>query len=105
MNAPAKRKFALVKVAAGDWLLPSNDERTLWRLRRYEDGPSYGLDPEVFPTDFSAWQLWRYRHPLVAAVRRVDDDLHDWDQWDLISQHHKTRGEAIDEAMKQGGAS
>ncbi len=101
-GAPA-RTYALVKVAAGDWLLPSNDARTLWRLQRYEDGPSHGLDPEVFPTDFEAWQLWRYKRPLAAALWR--EDVEDWDQWTLVATNLETRGEAIDEAMRIGEGS
>ena len=33
----AERKYALIKILAGDYLLPGNDAHTLWRIRRYQE--------------------------------------------------------------------
>lgn len=44
-----ERKYAMTRIATGDYLLPSNDARTIWRIERYTDGPSLGLDwPRVW---------------------------------------------------------
>jgi hypothetical protein len=51
-----ERRYALRKIAAGDYLLLSNDRQTLWRLNRYQDGPSYGL--EDMPRDRWFWRVF-----------------------------------------------
>lgn len=40
---PTARRYALIRVRAGDYLCPSNDGLTLWRFSAYEDGADYGL--------------------------------------------------------------
>jgi len=37
------RKYVMTRIDKGDYLLPSNDGETLWRIRQYMDGPSWGL--------------------------------------------------------------
>lgn len=96
-----QRKYAMTKgLGPGDWLLPSNDASTLFRLSRYEDGPSYGLDPEVFPCDFTAWQVWRWLRNFSEEPPSTLEDLEDWDRWDLLEQGLKSRDAAIQAALK-----
>lgn len=89
----------MTKVARGDYLLPSNDGATLWRIYSYTDGPSCGLDPEVFPMDFTAWALrrWTGSGGLQAPV-----DIEDWDRWEEVAVGLKTRAAAIAEALRIG---
>jgi hypothetical protein len=94
-EAPA-RKYAMAKVAPGDYLLPSNDGRTLWRLVRHEDGPSHGLAD--WPRDRDVWALWQRREPVPPAALDVSA-LDDWDRWVLVSDNLSTRAKAIDDAM------
>lgn len=73
-----ERKWQMTRVGAGDYLLPSNDEQTLWRITKYEerDGTLTRGDGTVVNGDF--WALWRLRFPL-PDYDAVDHDLWDWD--------------------------
>jgi hypothetical protein len=87
------RKYALSRIAAGDYLLPSNDGQTIWRIARYQDGPSSGLD---LPRDRTYWGVWRWTG-RVALAHYVD--IEDWDQWDFHDGFHQTRAEAMRVAL------
>jgi hypothetical protein len=89
-----ERKYALTKVAAGDYLLPSNDAQTIWRLVRYEDGPSHGLAD--WPRDRPVWAAYRWTGPLGA----VDAGIDAWDRWELQESSCETRADAIQAALR-----
>ena len=93
----AERVYPLFKIKAGDYLLVSNDQRTLWRIRSYVDGPSYGLDD--WSRDRTLWELrcWNQwvGNPDGLTVEVIDDE----DQWDLVSAWHERRADAIEAAM------
>lgn len=72
-----QRKYALTKIAAGDYLLPSNDAQTIWRITAYTDGPSNGLE---IPKDRKFWGLWRWDSACYASRSGVVDP-DDWEQW------------------------
>ena len=93
------RKYALTKITAGDYLLPSNDAATIWRIQRYEDGPTYGLDRDIFPRDEEFWAVYKWTGRGLPATR---DDLEDWNLWEQHANGLDTRREAIDEAMRLG---
>lgn len=91
-----ERKFALTRLAAGDYLLPGNDGLTLWRIARYEDGPSHGL--QDWPRDIEFWGAWRWDYNLGPnTIDRLDTDT--WDQWSLAHTFHDTRASAIRAAL------
>lgn len=92
-----ERKYAMTKVAAGDWLLPDNDGVTLWRLAVYEDGPSHGLVVEWPDRDF--WGVWKWKGRL-GGTDTIDTT--DWNAWDMRSSGAGTRAEAIEEALRLG---
>lgn len=81
------RKYAMTKLSAGDYLLPSNDGTRLLRITRSE---KEGWD--VF--------LWAHRLDLGGHV-----DPDDWSAWDCIAQWLPSRNEAIREALTVGGGS
>lgn len=96
--AEHERKFVLSKVAAGDYLLPSNDGERLYRITRYVDGPSFGL--EFITADRDFWRVRKWKHEL---------DAWDWepnplweDNWTEVAFHFDTRREAIDCALSEG---
>jgi hypothetical protein len=95
-NAKLERKYALTKVAPGDYLLPSNDGCTIWRIARYEDGPSKGLD---IPRDREFWGVWRWAG-AECFVGYVDTG--DWSRWNMVESGCDTRAEAIREALRVG---
>jgi hypothetical protein len=97
-----ERKYVLTKLAAGDYLLPSNDAKTLWRIARYEDlATSDGRGMVAV----RVWGLWRWGEPLGGASTLqhwaypafVDTD--DWSLWEMVESHLQTRAEAIRAAM------
>ena len=88
-----ERKYALTRIKAGDYLLPSNDEKTLWRIAAYEDGPSHGV--EEWPRDEEFWGLWRFD----SSPRAITDDDLDWNRWQMIEGYFSTRREAVDYAL------
>jgi hypothetical protein len=90
----SERKYALVKVGAGDYILPSDDAATLWRIRIYEDGPSHGLD---WPRDRDLWGIWRWTG-LIGPTAYVDID--DWGHWEMVGGGYDRRREAIEAALR-----
>lgn len=92
------RRYALTKVSAGDYLLPSNDGRHLWRI-------IHGDEQETTePGDLrhvKVWQAWRYRQRFGVA-ELPDDFLEDWSSWELMDSWCATRGEAISRALRAG---
>lgn len=90
-----ERKYQLIKIDAGDWLLPGNDGKTLWRIAKYEDGPSYGL--EDWPADKEFWGAWKW---MAATPPRSEDDFSDWGRWDQYGYECTSRRDAIQAALK-----
>jgi hypothetical protein len=90
-----ERKYQLIKVAAGDWILPDNDGETVWRLRSYIDGPSMGLNLDH---DITLWgySKWTGRRTALDA-----DDILDPDNWEYWDGNHRTRAEAIQAALNE----
>ena len=89
MGETVERKYALAKgLGAGDWLLPGNDGKTLWRLS-HEDSPDGG-----------GWDIWRWPTPLSADSLPDLDALEDWSQWHLEEATHPSRESAIQAALK-----
>jgi hypothetical protein len=91
-----ERKYSLQRIAAGDYLLPSNDRRILWRICRYTEGPSSGLD---WPKDREVWGIWQWEgsietNPVI--------DIEDWSRWEFWDGLFDSRAEAIDAAIREG---
>jgi hypothetical protein len=98
------RNYSLIKVSQGDYLLPSNDGQTLWRIRRYQDGPSYGL--EEWPADRDFWGAWKYTGRIRwrgGLDTEAYEDLIYSDAWDgPVDWQSTTRAEAIAAALRGG---
>ncbi len=77
-----ERRYVLSKVGRGDYLLPSNDAQTVWRITRDER---------------EGWGLWRWRES-VGLGDYVDTQ--DWDRWELCEAALPTRAAAINAAMR-----
>lgn len=88
-----ERKYAMTKLAPGDWLLPDNDGKRLWRIARYEDGPSHGL--EDWPKDREVWGIWRWLEPRHGTI-----DPDDWAEWEMWEGSCQTRQDAIEAALR-----
>lgn len=99
VEAP-QRKYVLTKIGPGDYLLPSNDDgERIWRIAKYVDGPSHGL--EEWSRDREVWGL--YTSSLLnnshGQLDRRAMDL-DWAEWEMEDGAFETRQEAIDAAMR-----
>lgn len=98
-----ERKWQMTRLAAGDWLLPSNDRSTVFRISTYEDLYASHDDREEYRT---YWGAWRWPRPIQALVREDYgyghgyDPLEDWDAWVQIVHYCDTRREAIDAALR-----
>lgn len=85
------RRYALVRLAKGDYLLLSNDGKTLWRISTYtEDGSAVTDDGRVLAGTF--WGTWRYRRAVQGGQPISADDWSDFEMDDCLL---KTRKEAI----------
>lgn len=87
-----ERKYVLTKVAAGDYLLPSNDRLRIYRLAVYEDGPSHGLDTDK---DRTYWGVWRWSRPMDGYL-----DVTDWNLWEMVESLLPSRKAAIEAALR-----
>lgn len=91
---PVERKYVLTRLRARDYLLPSNDGRTIWRLLTYEDGPGHGLEVD-WPRDRTFWGVWQWTGPVEC----VDPD--DWERWEAYDLGmYETRRDAIQAALR-----
>jgi hypothetical protein len=87
-----ERKYTLHRIAKGDYLLPGNDGKTLWRIRKYEDGPSHGVDS--MPRDREFWGVWKW----IGPDRQWNLAEAHWNAWDL--SNYDKREEAIQAALR-----
>lgn len=94
-TSPPARMWQMIRLAAGDYLLPSNDRSTVFRIRRYEDGPSYGV--EKMKRDETYWGCWRW----MGRPDRLDDIAVDYfpEGWATVEEYLPTRQAGIDVAM------
>lgn len=95
-GSEAERKYALRRLKAGDYLLIGNDDVTLWRISKYVDGPSSGL--EDWPRDREVWGLRKWETPIVLGETAIEVD--NWDRWEFWEGSFATRQKAIDAACK-----
>lgn len=94
MRGAVERKYALAKVAAGDYLLPSNDAATVWRIAKYTEGPSSGI--VGWSRDKEVWGLWKWHRPMSPGNAV---DTADWSGWEFWDGPLFSRQEAIDSAL------
>lgn len=96
------RLYAMTRLRAGDYLLPSNDRETLWRINRYwEDGSLVRSDGKVIRGWF--WRAARFVGTMQEAEALMRSDLDtflDWIDWVETSSLLHTRAEAIGEALR-----
>jgi len=90
-----KHKYVMTKVAAGDYLLPSDDAGSVFRLQRYTDGPSLGLDD--WPSDREVWRVSRWTGQVGHGCFI---DTSPWStRWEEVASALPTRRAAIDYAL------
>lgn len=92
-SPPIERKYAMTRVKAGDYILPDNDGKTIWRLQKYQEDETVTWG-DGSPVKGSFWRVLKWK-PTTDGVL----DLDDWDRFDEWSYGHRTRDEAIQEAL------
>jgi hypothetical protein len=98
----AERHFRMIRVASGDWILPGNDGKTLYRLQRYEEsGDAFwtlrGVKQKKIVGWF--WAAYEYDRKIASDADLVDDML-EWDHWTCVASTMKTRKEAIESVVR-----
>jgi hypothetical protein len=107
-----ERLYQMTRIYAGDYLLPSNDRLTLWRISRYyEDG---SLEQGGKPLVGWFWRAARHRDPFDRIAPHVIGALYgdvpsndaverflDWDSWLEHACLLPTRDAAIAAALDQ----
>lgn len=88
----SERRHVLTKVRVGDYICLSNDESTLWRFTRYEDGRVLGLECDFDVKEF--W--WARRTPWSTAERLLDHSEVDDLPWEDVRSLIPTRREALE---------
>lgn len=99
MNDTATRRYTMTRLAAGDYLWPSNDGGTLWRAQRYyEDGSLVRDDGSTVVGAF--WRL--LSRPMPPAHTPLEDVL-DVNGWNEIDALLNTRAQALSAAARREG--
>lgn len=94
-----ERKYALTRVKAGDYLLLSNDGKTVWRIATYaEGGSARKLDNNnrEVPITGTFWGLWKYTGRSLHNI-----NTEEWSDFDMFEGMLLSRREAVNAAMKQ----
>lgn len=93
------RKYQRIRLGAGDWLLPSNDGATMYRLLHYvEEG-----DVERWDEKRQAWRPLRGRWwraleiPMATLREHTRSGAEPWDApWDELAGPFKTLTEVTE---------
>lgn len=98
-----ERRYRMLRLSTGDYLLPSNDARTTWRLKRYyEHGDAIITDRggRERPLVGAFWEAYRFAgHSAQAMAESIEDE--DWSLWECWGSTMRTRREAIDFALSR----
>lgn len=102
-----QRRYALTKLNKGDYLLPGNDAKSVWRISQYEEDGSLerGDDGTVVIGTF--WQVARLADPVLLSrviLGNIDHDdmelLDGWSVWEIADGPLSTRKAAIESALR-----
>lgn len=105
MTMTIERTFQMVKVSAGDWLLPSNDGQQLWRLRAYDEtGDAVLVDADGNESTLIG-RFWDASLCELSPQTIVDDEIEQFDVldpslWSLQATCLRSRTEAIEFALR-----
>lgn len=93
----SRRKYALTRIAAGDYLLLANDGKTVWRLATYtEDGSAIGNRDKPLTGTF--WGTWLY------TGRDAVIDPGEWNDFEMRECLLRSRRDAIASVLGDGAA-
>lgn len=106
--AAITRKYTMTRLGKGDYLLPSNDAKTLWRVYAYEEDGTATYQTEFTPGKGPTGPEYVLRGRFWALARRpmpdmgfFVSDLFEWDDWEFWAGPLQTREQAIRYALSQ----
>jgi hypothetical protein len=98
------RKYQMTRIQAGDYLIPSNDQKTLWRIYSYEEDGSLEDGRGGF-VHGRFWASARFAGSLELAERlmhRDPDEFLSWSSWESWEVHLPTRKAAVESMLRAG---
>lgn len=98
-----ERKYQMIRVGKGDYLLPANNLTTLWRIHSYEeDGSAYWEDAKGKARTIRGtfWNTSKFRGTFDDLRDGVLDDPTDWAHWETWGTMYRTRAEAIKDVLR-----
>jgi hypothetical protein len=100
------RKYQMIRVAKGDYLLPSNDGSQFFRITSYEaDGSTSWVDQdgEEHVDRGTFWDGFVYNRGSAHDAQRHaqhEENLLDWIRWDCTVQMQRTRKDVVDHLLR-----
>ena len=93
-----KRIYKMTRLGKGDWLLPSNDAQTLWRICSYEEDGSADITGTF-------WNLWRWDggFPTIDSLAGALE-MNDWTMWELWDSGYRRRADVVNAALAREAA-
>lgn len=100
-DQPSERRYQMTRVGKGDWLLPSNDRQTLWRIHTYdEDGSAEYQDETGWHKIVGTfWATAKYNGD-IPDDRPLPEDFLEWHRWTPWAGPFSTRGDAIKDVIR-----
>jgi hypothetical protein len=102
----AERKYAMIRLRAGDYLLPSNDLTTMYRVSSYEEDGSLkyvGKDGKWHKDTGTYWGVVQMTMSKLEALANSsvtdDEDILDWNEWESYGSGYGSRKAAIEDAL------
>lgn len=92
MTDTPEHLWSMRRLGSGDYLLPSNDLRHVFRIIASTEGPSSGIDE--WRTDRRVWSVRLWTGPRLG----VDPDA--WHHWQEIKGLIPRRADAVDAALR-----
>jgi hypothetical protein len=95
----------MIRLRAGDYLLPSNSGLSVWRIHSYEE---YGDAVWVLPDGTEKtikgtfWAASRCKVSTEALATKDDDWILDHENYEMMSSTLPSRKAAIEEALSYG---
>jgi len=105
MAQTTQRRYQLTRVRAGDYIVPTNDGKTLLRISSYEetgDGEEL-VNGKWRKITGTYWSAHRYELTVEQMHARygddIPDDFLDWDRWEHVAGGFGTRAACIEDMV------
>jgi len=89
-----EKHYRSIRISQGDYIQPSNDGKTLWRVFTYgEDGSLEGWKGTF-------WATAKYDRPFHNNGEWMDEDFLEWSSWLHWAGPYRTKREAVEDALR-----